>query len=482
MSRLVDQPSSISSQASESSSSGCVGGLPRTPKSLGVSTMPLPNRCPQTRFTQTRAVSGLLRLATASAISRRPLPCWKATGLSVGRQNREESPIDFGTGAAGIAAEEDHWVVRLVGVDELRRRIFARFFGCAGEYAVEGVVVGGADWIELVVVAAGAGDGEAHQAARDDVDAVVDDILLNVEKSAAKREEASGRCAGFVVDLVGRDLGDDEFVERPIGVEAGDDPIAVGIGLLVVAVFLEDVALRIGIAGDIEPMPSPAFAEARRCEQAIDGGLVFRVAGVGGEGVEFFGRWRQADQVVIQAGDTRREAELGAMAKVFWLPSRARMNRSISVRAAAACATFGGGGALGMLEGPVFSRDLAFAVVFWFFSAIGVASVRGSGRAERDPLHEVVDDGIGQFAARRHLVRLVAQGRDEQAFVRLVGNDCGTRFAAGPHSFGRVEPQAGSDLLGLCRNGTRSTCRPAPAECGFRRTQCLPATAAGPSA
>ena len=30
MSRLVDQPSSMSSQASESSSSGCVGGVPRT--------------------------------------------------------------------------------------------------------------------------------------------------------------------------------------------------------------------------------------------------------------------------------------------------------------------------------------------------------------------------------------------------------------------------------------------------------------------
>ena len=60
--------------ASQSSNSGCVGRSPRRPKSLGVATMPWPKWCCQSRFTITRAVSGLSGCAThfASA-SRRPV-------------------------------------------------------------------------------------------------------------------------------------------------------------------------------------------------------------------------------------------------------------------------------------------------------------------------------------------------------------------------------------------------------------------------
>ena len=43
-------------------------------RSPGVPTNPAPKWCSQTRFTRTRAVSGLFVLAMASASSRRPLP------------------------------------------------------------------------------------------------------------------------------------------------------------------------------------------------------------------------------------------------------------------------------------------------------------------------------------------------------------------------------------------------------------------------
>ena len=121
----------------------------------------------------------------------------------------------------------------------------------------------------------------------------------------------------WIVDLIGGELGDDELVERPIGVEAGDDPIAIGVGMLVVAVFFEDVALGVGVAGDVEPVAGPAFAEARRGEQPIDGGFVAGIARVGGEFVELFGRRRQADEVVVQAvaagpaARLRRRREVG---------------------------------------------------------------------------------------------------------------------------------------------------------------------------
>ena len=51
-----------------------MGGGVRTPKSLGVSTSGWPKTCSHKRFTITRAVSGLVGLAMASASSRRPLP------------------------------------------------------------------------------------------------------------------------------------------------------------------------------------------------------------------------------------------------------------------------------------------------------------------------------------------------------------------------------------------------------------------------
>src|SRR5437016_2714975 len=42
----------------------------------------------------------------------------------------------------------------------------------AGEDAVQGVIVLGRDWIELVIVAAGAADGKAHEPAADQVQAI----------------------------------------------------------------------------------------------------------------------------------------------------------------------------------------------------------------------------------------------------------------------------------------------------------------------
>src|SRR5258705_1554879 len=49
----------MNSSASQSSSSGCVGWEPANPKSLSLSTRPLPKYVCHIRFTVTRAVRGL---------------------------------------------------------------------------------------------------------------------------------------------------------------------------------------------------------------------------------------------------------------------------------------------------------------------------------------------------------------------------------------------------------------------------------------
>ena len=66
---------------------------------------------------------------------------------------------------------------------------------------------------------------------------------------------------------------------------------------------------------------------------------------------------------------------------------------------------------------------IEWVCAWWLVSAASVWLPSADRGADRDPLHEVVDDRLGQLAAGRHLVRLVLERRDEQAFVRFVGHD-----------------------------------------------------------
>ena len=69
MNRFTSQPSSRNCTASQSSSSGWLGGSPCEPKSSAVLTMPVPKTWSQNRLTATRAVSGWF-----GAVSQRASP------------------------------------------------------------------------------------------------------------------------------------------------------------------------------------------------------------------------------------------------------------------------------------------------------------------------------------------------------------------------------------------------------------------------
>ena len=124
-----------------------------------------------------------------------------------------------------------------------------------------------------MVVAAGAGHGQALHPAHHDIDAVVDDVVLVVQEAATQRQVAERGEVAVVLaggELVGRELELEEAVVGQVAVEGGDDPVAVGVGVGVAALLLEDVALGVGVACDVEPVASPAFAEGRRGQQPID--------------------------------------------------------------------------------------------------------------------------------------------------------------------------------------------------------------------
>ena len=128
MSRFVDQPSSINSQASQSSSSGCVGGVPRTPKSLGVATKRRAEQVsphaidPHARRERIVAAGDRLgHFAPAAAVLKRLRLC-------VRRQAREKPPLDLRAPAARIAAQKNAPARPASPHRRARRRIVARLF------------------------------------------------------------------------------------------------------------------------------------------------------------------------------------------------------------------------------------------------------------------------------------------------------------------------------------------------------------------
>ena len=148
--------------------------------------------------------------------------------------------------------------------ERLQRRELLGFL--AGiEDGVERVVFGRRQRVELVVVAASACHRQPLGATHDDVDTVVDDVRRAVEEATAERQEAQRGEVAVVLrildDLVGGELQAEELVVGQVVVEGLHHPVAVSVSVRIAAFFLEDVALRVGVAGDVEPVTAPAFAE-----------------------------------------------------------------------------------------------------------------------------------------------------------------------------------------------------------------------------
>src|SRR5262249_22463239 len=80
-------------------------------------------------------------------------------------------------------------------------------------------------------------------------------------------------------------------------VERLDDKVAIVIGRGPVVIMLEAVAL--GKAGEIEPVPGPAFAVVGAGQRAADQVFVSRRGGVIQEALDILWRRRQAEQIEV---------------------------------------------------------------------------------------------------------------------------------------------------------------------------------------
>ena len=345
-----------------------------------------------------------------------------------------EVVVDLPLGGLELALEVEELGARFRGVDRGQVGRLDR----AGEDAVERVVVVGRDRVELVVVAAGAGDREAEQAAGHDVDPVVEDVLLVVEEPPADRQEAERRERPRVVaarQAIGGDLLGDEAIVGDVVVEGPDHVVAIGVRIGIPALFHEDVALRIGITGHIEPVPPPALAVAGAGQEPIDDLGEGVGIEVGLERRDLLRRGRQAGEVERRATD--QGPLVGLRSRAHPLPFEAGedegVDRRLDPRPVPDRGRIDGAD---RLEGPVGLRGPGLGVG-------GRDRPLRPGSAHLDPGRDRLDGRRGELAFGRHLdvfVRL-PDGLDDQALVGLAWHDRRPVLPAFEDRLAGVEPE-----------------------------------------
>ena len=158
----------------------------------------------------------------------------------------------------------------------------------ASEDRPEAVVFALRNGVELVVVATGAVDGDAHRGGENLRDHVVEIVRaggapehvalgldLTDEVPRAGGEEAGRREkfrvwsleVGGLREHVSGDLFTEELVIGLVGVEGGDDVVAIAPGVGAELVALKAVGVR--VVRNVQPMAGPALAVVRAGEQAV---------------------------------------------------------------------------------------------------------------------------------------------------------------------------------------------------------------------
>ena len=136
------------------------------------------------------------------------------------------------------------------------------------------------DRIELVIVAARAAERQPEERPRRwwrrDRHRLYA-ILLEVDAAFVVAGRVAMEAGGDqlidsgIRQQVAGDLLDHELIERHVVVDRVDHPVAI---LPDIARRVDGVAVRVGIARQVEPVAAPAFAIMRRREQSVDNALV----------------------------------------------------------------------------------------------------------------------------------------------------------------------------------------------------------------
>ena len=167
--------------------------------------------------------------------------------------------------------------------------------------------------VELMRVALGALGRQSEHRLAEAVDAVEhldhpeflrDDRPLLVERAIPQEARGDDLLLRRIRQQVAGDLLDHKLVVGHVAIDRGNHPVAPDPHLATKILF---VAVGVGIAGEVEPVPRPLLAVAVAREQGIDRLLI----ALGLEGGELLGRRRQADEIEIDPAAERGGIGLG---------------------------------------------------------------------------------------------------------------------------------------------------------------------------
>ena len=379
--------------------------------------------------------------------------------------------------------------VRRMAVLHCGRRAVARVR--AEENARHRVVLTLRDGVELVVVTARARNRHTEDRLRDRVDLLVRQVeaelprILLVQPLRPEREKARRHNLLRALPVIGRmeqiarDLLAHKLVERLVRIQRCDHVVAVTPRMGEGDVHILPAALR--IARHVQPVPPPALAELRRCQQPVhpfrEHCLLLRRVRPGDlPFVEKFARLlrrrRQPGEVEENPAQHRRRVRVahgrqalcldGGEEKTVHIPLRPRgvLRPRHRLR-------------LRRLERPPLFRVLL--AEFLHHRRRAVARVR---RAHFHPLLEVADHRIRQLPAllfRRHREVLVgvAHRLDEQALVEASRHHRRPAVAAAADALARVEHQAALHFRGLFRVALVALLREHRADLPFKKIDLL---------
>ena len=325
-----------------------------------------------------------------------------------------------------------------------------------GEDSSQRIVIGGGDGIEFVVVAAGATHRKSKGGACQRIDLlrgiIHHESLFKplVHVFGTEREEAGGsqEAVAFGGGCGGQKVAGDLLLEKAIvgnvAVDGVDHVVAVA-----PRVRVRDVPRGSGgfaVACDIEPMPPPAFAETRGCEQAVHEARVGGAGPVGEECLDLRGRRRQPGQIVGEAADEREARGVRDGGEMRWFDFR--QDEAIHVIDWPCGLPYRGRlGIADRLECPVMCPD-AF-VRSGVGGGLCVDVFDWPGRAGFDPRGEVGDLGGGKrIAFLRHAAFgiFVADALHDQALFGIAGNDGGSRLSAAKNACVVIHAQTAGRL------------------------------------
>ena len=319
----------------------------------------------------------------------------------------------------------------------------------------DAVVILQPDRIELVVVAAHATERHAHERLADLADLRVDVIGLHLglvgihDLDVAHHEEAGGDdvlrvvLGGFRRHQVAGDLLADEFIERLVRIERGDEVIAIPPRVL--GIDAVRGAHHVGVAREIEPVPRPALAVGFGGQEAVHDLLKSLRRAVVGELQDLGCRRREARQVqahAAQPGVTIRiagRAQLGALDSGENEPVQ-RIEWPGLVLHRGQCRI-----------GDRTKRPELFPLLqINAGNNLGRAAAAARiGRAGLDPFFEDRHLGGGEpvFRWHRELVIHAAHSLDEQALIDVAGFDRRAVVATADPAAARIQREPALDLL-----------------------------------